>query len=968
MRFENYLKSGIENKGLAEILFEMRYKDKCEAPNKLPVFDFCKKNNIPYADFIWSGNIRDLDPLKLPVNFCLKPADGCTSRGVFLMKGSTNVRTEKYYIDLADIKSDYIEESKQNIGYSLDCYVESLHLDERGEIPEDISVFMIKDKPGAILQARRIGENKAKCFYDGKWKQIESTGKIEKPEKADEIIKESEKIMKALDLPFMRIDFYCYSGKYYLGELTPVSGIPGTLSASFIEMKNGRKIDKYLGYLLENSFENPFNKFNAIYVINLEDCPERLERFKKHAKEYGIKYEVFNGIKHEIGSYGCSLSHLEIIKKAKKQNLKNVLILEDDVFFIYPKNYVWSEVNKFFRTKCDVFYLGCIAAWEGTSEIIKGKEIEYRSVLGRHAVAYNSSFFDYWISAAPTLEEFMKNRDRRGDLLLARSPLIKKGCFPVAAVDAEYSCTGTNAMKIESPLPSGQDHQRLIVAGYAAAGLLNYAMLKEEIKNKLFKKSFFLEKRIRELFLKSDPFIFIDETRYINLFRDESRKKDMEEMFQKYEIKAKRFNAIQNQNGWAGSTLSHRGCILWAKMMNRENTLIFEDDAKFIHDPETTKKMIMQGIYDSENNYDILYFGLSLNSKAEKINGDFYRVNHGWGLYAYLVNKSAYNKLLKLFPKVPGGISQENKNVSDVIVYNEIQPEKKCFLVPVCTVRDNYSNNWGRESQGLEEKIKELYKKYCENSDKKADFKKVYDINLEKYPEILQKHLQSAGIIESYVINMENCKERLLIFDQEQSKTSLTSKIIRPVSTDHQIIQKYLNLKKPEKPETKAKELSNQITFATILKRASADKIIIFEDDTLINNCFDDRLKKILSDLPSDFGVCYLGCYIRRKFKLRKYSENLIEFIEPTHKIWGAHATIFNKTVYKDLAKALIDPNSLQTDFEIAKNVIGNKRCFFAYPMIAMQNPDLNSEIGHGLDFRKMERENPAYIEANLNL
>lgn len=252
--------------------------------------------------------------------------------------------------------------------------------------------------------------------------------------------------------------------------------------------------------------------------------------------------------------------------------------------------------------------------------------------------------------------------------------------------------------------------------------------------------------------------------------------------------------------------------------------------------------------------------------------------------------------------------------------------------------------------------------------EEKREKKKRKKPDLENYEDKLEKHSKSAGIIESYVLNMENCREKFLDFDLEQSKTGLISQVIRPVSTASEKIKSLIRAFNPERPEIKAKELSHQLTFSGILKSAKADKIIIFEDDTIFTDKFDSQLKKILEDLPEDFGVCYLGCYIKRRFKLRKYSENLIEFIEPTHKIWGSHGIIFNKIIYKELSKALADPASLQTDWEIARQMIGKKRCFFAWPMITFQNPDLNSEIGHGLDFRKMERENPVYIEANLNL
>lgn len=957
MKFNEYLKSGIENKGLHILLHEMKYKDRCEVPNKLPIFEFCRKNKIPYAKLLWSGNIKDVDFSRLPENFCLKPSDGCTSRGVFLMYQGKNLRTGKKYNNLDEIKDDYVEESKQNIGYSLDCYVETLH-EDKGIIPEDISVFMIGQKVGCILQARRIGKEKVKIFYNSDFEIIDKTGEIEKPDFVP-IVKDSKKIMKSLGVPFMRIDFYSYSGKHFLGELTPVSGISGTLSDSFKELKLGRKIDKYLGFMFESSFENPFKKFDRIVVINLPECQDRLERFQKMAAEYEFQYEIFEAVKHEVGSWGCSQSHLEIIKQAKKDNLKNVLVFEDDACFVYPKFYVWNEVNRYFKTKCDVFYLGCIAAWNTESEIINGKEIEYKSVLGRHALVYNSSFFDHWINTQPTFEEFKKSRDVRGDVKLALAPVVKKGCFPVAAVCCSFSRTGTNAMKIEKPLESGRDHMRLILAAYASKGLLDYPMLRKEIKNKLFEKSEFLEKRIRQLFLMCDPFMFVEDTRYINLFKDSDRMELTEKMFSDYDIKAKRFNAIANKNGWAGSTLSHRGCILWAKMMNRENVLIFEDDAVFIEDPEKMKKMFMQAIYDCGNDYDILYLGLSLTAKAKKINEDLYSVKGGWGAYAYLVNSRAYEKILRLLPSKPELITQEKRTVSDVIYFDKIQPDGKCFLTPLCSSRDNFSNNWERNSNDVYNKIIKLYNKYLENE---KIVKKVY---ISDYPAVIEKHKKFAGPVKSHVINLESAKERLICFSQDQEETNLISRIKRPVAiTDSRII-KSLEKINPLYPNEVARLLSNQLTFSDILADETAEKVIIFEDDCKYKPEFDEVLENILKELPDDFSVCFLGYYLRRNFKLKRHSKHLIEVVENTRKILGAHAILYNKKFYKKISDALKSPFSDPTDSEISKLLTGKEKVFIADPMICFQS-GAESTIGHKLDFSRFERENKAFIDNNL--
>lgn len=703
---------------------------------------------------------------------------------------------------------------------------------------------------------------------------------------------------------------------------------------------------------------NPFNKFDRIYLINLKRCPERLIQFAKEAQEYGIDFEIFEAVEHEIGSYGCSLSHIEIIKKAKAEGLKNVLIFEDDCIFLYPKKYVWEAVKKFFTTDCDVFYLGSNLVWDENKK--------YSKCLGRFSVAYNSSAYDYLIDNFPTLEEFKADRLKRGDVFLAHSPLKKSGCkIPLTSVKSTKSFTGSFAKKtLNNPWECGQDHFTLITSGYFQQGLIDFENIKPEMK-KLFissipKTSKRYKEKIKEMTANLNPFNFIDEIRCINLKEDVDRWEVVSEIFEQYGVNCKRFDAIRKKSGWAGSTLSHRKCIEEAKQSGAENVLIFEDDFFFIHEPEKVRQMLFSVF---QKDFDILYLGLTLRDTAENVSRDLYKVSKGWGAYAYVVNSRIYDKLLELLPEDENGISQELRTVSDVIYYDKIQPLGNCFIIPVASSRDNFSHNWNKERS---ETVKTILNKYEKHLQKNPEQKKTYNVDYKKYPEVIKKHSESSGHIKSYVINLERSQERMLIFSDRQSKTELVSEIVRPVELDDPRIIKNMELRKLPKPEKKLIEFSNQLTFADILRKEKEKNIIVFEDDVIFSNDFDKTLNKILSELPDDFGVCYLGAYIKRKFALKKYSENLIEFIEPTHKIWGAHAVIFNRKYYKLLAKNLSDPFSLQTDFEIARTLTDKARCFFAYPMIAMQDPDLLSSMGHTLKFRKMEAENPKYIEENL--
>ena len=76
--------------------------------------------------------------------------------------------------------------------------------------------------------------------------------------------------------------------------------------------------------------------FDKIYCINLDSRSDRWNQCIEEFKKVGIEdiVERFSAEQLIPGIAGCTKSHYEIIKQCKKNNFKNVLILEDDVTFI----------------------------------------------------------------------------------------------------------------------------------------------------------------------------------------------------------------------------------------------------------------------------------------------------------------------------------------------------------------------------------------------------------------------------------------------------------------------------------------------------------------------------------------------------------------------------------------------------------------------------------------------------------
>lgn len=85
--------------------------------------------------------------------------------------------------------------------------------------------------------------------------------------------------------------------------------------------------------------------FDCIYVINLPERQDRLNRVKKELERVSWKIgdngvRIFPAFKHSeragfpnAGARGCFLSHLECIRRAHAEKRRSILVLEDDICF-----------------------------------------------------------------------------------------------------------------------------------------------------------------------------------------------------------------------------------------------------------------------------------------------------------------------------------------------------------------------------------------------------------------------------------------------------------------------------------------------------------------------------------------------------------------------------------------------------------------------------------------------------------
>jgi GR25 family glycosyltransferase involved in LPS biosynthesis len=86
-----------------------------------------------------------------------------------------------------------------------------------------------------------------------------------------------------------------------------------------------------------------------IFYINLDKRTDKKIHTENQLKLLNWTAHRFPAILHSFGALGCSLSHLTLLKYARRNNLDHILILEDDILFLNPSLFL-DSLNKFLKT------------------------------------------------------------------------------------------------------------------------------------------------------------------------------------------------------------------------------------------------------------------------------------------------------------------------------------------------------------------------------------------------------------------------------------------------------------------------------------------------------------------------------------------------------------------------------------------------------------------------------------------
>ena len=72
-----------------------------------------------------------------------------------------------------------------------------------------------------------------------------------------------------------------------------------------------------------------------VYVISLIDRQDRREKVAKEMKNQKIPFQFYDAIADSNPIYGCTASHINVIKLAREKKLPYVMVFEDDAKFLH---------------------------------------------------------------------------------------------------------------------------------------------------------------------------------------------------------------------------------------------------------------------------------------------------------------------------------------------------------------------------------------------------------------------------------------------------------------------------------------------------------------------------------------------------------------------------------------------------------------------------------------------------------
>lgn len=153
-------------------------------------------------------------------------------------------------------------------------------------------------------------------------------------------------------------------------------------------------------------------KLGGIFYINLKHRLDRKKQIENEIKKLGCPFQRIDAIKNKNGGLGCVRSHIKSIELAKRKNLRNILIFEDDFVFTENNNVIREKINnafKILKNNWDVIMLsGNILKTEDSIYDDLDKVIDVQTASG---YIINRKYYDTLLNNFKEAEKHLANNE-----------------------------------------------------------------------------------------------------------------------------------------------------------------------------------------------------------------------------------------------------------------------------------------------------------------------------------------------------------------------------------------------------------------------------------------------------------------------------------------------------------------------------------------------------------------------------
>lgn len=142
-----------------------------------------------------------------------------------------------------------------------------------------------------------------------------------------------------------------------------------------------------------------FEYFDAIACINLAKRNDRWILMQEQFTRLGIKATRFDAIEHSDGWRGCRDSHINLIRQAKENNIRKLLVLEDDITFIEYDDIYLNKAFESLPPDWELLYLNatatCVLARQNHQYLYQAQGCKSSCSIAYHYVIFNQLLHDY---------------------------------------------------------------------------------------------------------------------------------------------------------------------------------------------------------------------------------------------------------------------------------------------------------------------------------------------------------------------------------------------------------------------------------------------------------------------------------------------------------------------------------------------------------------------------------------------